>query len=164
MCQGSQSSREESWAKLQQVYAALIKAQMEKQGVSVRQLVEERKIKASQRNRFYERVAEGSLPCKELNKVLARLDIDQIRAALTVRCFADPDAYEDPCCETTAYVAEAFAAYLPEEMAACEGEFDGLRKSLCEGLAKRAISAIARNHARVEAQREAIIEPDHAFG
>ena len=52
----------------------------------------------------------------------ARLEIDPIRAAITVQCFSDPASYEDPCCETSALVAIAMATHLPSELAACEGK------------------------------------------
>lgn len=164
MCQGSKPAETKSCTQLQHEYAILIKSQMTKQGVSVRCLVDEGIIKRSHRNRFYDRVAEGSLSYAEINKITERLGIDPVRAAITVQCFAHPESYEDPCCETSAHVATALAVHLTEEMAACEGTFEPLRQSLAHGLAKRATNEIARNHARLETQREAIAIAEASFG
>ena len=164
MCQDSQQAEAKSCTQLQQEYAILIKSQMSKQGVSIRCLVDEGIIKRSHRNRFYDRVAEGSLSYAEINKITERLGIDPVRAAITVQCFEHPESYEDPCCETSAHVATALALHLTEEMAACEGTFEPLRQSLAHGLAKRATNEIARNHARLETQREAIAIAETSFG
>jgi hypothetical protein len=164
MYQGSGSVEEKSCAQVHRENAILIKLQMKKQGVSIRCLVSEGIVKSSHRHRFYERIEKGKLEFDEIVKLRQRLKIDPVRAEIAMRCFDSPESYEDPCCETTAHVATALAVQLFEVMAACDGEFEPLKKGLCQGLAKRATTAIAENHARIEAQREAIGDADRAFG
>ena len=143
MSEGSQRAEIKSCSQLQEEYSVLIRDQMQKRGVSVRKLVNEGVIRRSHRNRFFERIAEGS----------ARLEIDPIRAAITVQCFSDPASYEDPCCETSALVAIAMATPLPGELAACEGTFETIRDELCNGIAKNTSSAIAKYHRKLEDRR-----------
>lgn len=164
MGQGAQPAERKSCAQLQVEYAILIRDQMRRQGISVRCLVAEGVIRQSHRNGFFRRVEEGSLSYKEVNQIAARLNIDPVRAALTVVCFNDPESYEDPCCETTAELAASMAVELREEMDACDGNFDGLAKGLCKGLAKRTVNEIAKNHARLEAARDAITHVDESYG
>lgn len=137
----------------QREFAILIRDQMERQRVSARQLCAEGLIRQAHRNRFFDRIADGSLSQAEFNLVTERLGIDAVRAALTMHCFESADAYEDPCCETSAEVAKAIATQLPEEIAACEGTFEPIRDSLCKGIGKRTSSAIAKYHNALEAQR-----------
>ena len=153
MSEGSQRAEIKSCTQLQEEYSVLIRDQMQKRGVSVRKLVNEGVIRRSHRNRFFERIAEGSLPIAEFHAVSARLEIDSIRAAITVQCFSDPASYEDPCCETSALVAIAMATHLPSELAACEGTFETIRDELCNGIAKNTSSAIAKYHRKLEDRR-----------
>lgn len=138
---------------LQEEYAVLIRDQMQRRGVSVRKLVEKGIIRRSHRNRFYARIAEGTLPLAEFHAVTTYLEIDPIRAAITVQCFSDGTCYEDPCCETSALVAVAMATHLPGELAACEGTFETIRNELCNGIAKNTSSAIAKYHRKLEERR-----------
>lgn len=163
MYQGSQTVEGNSCAQVHRANAMLIKLQMKKQGVSVRCLVSEGIVKSSHRHRFYERIEQGKLEFDEVVQLRHRLNIDPVRAEIAIHCFDSPESYEDPCCETTAHVATALATQLYEVMAACEGEFEPLREGLCQGLAKRATTAIAENHKRIEAQREAIGDTERAF-
>ena len=148
---------------LQVEYSVLIKEQMRKQGLSVRQLVEDGVIRSSRRHRFFERIAEGSLTIAEFYAVSERLDIDPIRAAITVHCFTGGADYEDPCCETSALVAVAMAAHLPGELAACEGTFETIRNELCNGIARNTSSAIAKYHRKLEDRRNGD-DFDFAYG
>lgn len=160
---GSPAAAKLTCEQRQQEFAVLIKDQMKRQGVSVRQLHLEGLIRPHHRNDFYARIADGTLSQAEFNQVTDRLGIDPVRAALTVHCFASGGAYDDPCCETSAEVAKAIAAQLPEEIAACEGEFEPIRDALCRGIGKRTSNAIARYHAAV-AQRDDAALLDRAFG
>ena len=153
MCEGSSRVEVRSCNQLQEDYSILIKDQMAKRGVSVRSLVEDGIIRRSHRNRFFERIAEGTLPLAEFHAVTAHLEIDPIRAAITVQCFAGSGAYEDPCCETSALVAVAMATHLPSELAACEGTFETIRDELCNGIAKNPSTAIAKYHRKLEDRR-----------
>lgn len=138
---------------LQRDYANLIRQQMALQGVSVRQLWAEGVIRNNHRHRFFERLAEGSLPISEYHAVNQRLEIDPIRAAITVQCFVSEQAYDDPCCQTSALVAVAMATHLPAELAACDGEFEALRDELCKGIAQKTSNAIAKHHRMIENRR-----------
>ncbi|MEE4208891.1 MAG: hypothetical protein V2I43_06465 [Parvularcula sp.] len=137
---------------------------MARQGVSLRRLVEEGVIKRSHRSGLFERIADGSLSVGEFNRINERLGIDPVRAALAVRCFVGPSAYEDACCATSAQVATALARQLPTEMAACEGVFEPIRESLCRGLAQRTTLAIVRYHVSLEARRDDASHFDRTFG
>ena len=65
MSEGSQRAEIKSCTQLQEEYSVLTRDQMQKRGVSVRKLVNEGVIRRSHRNRFFERIAEGSLPIAE---------------------------------------------------------------------------------------------------
>ena len=160
---GSQTAVRLTCEQRQQEFAVLIQDQMRRQGVSIRQLYVEGLIRQNHRNGFYKRIANGSLSQGEFNQVAERLGIVPVRAALTVHCFASGHAYDDPCCETSAEVAKAIAVQLPEEIAACDGEFKPIRDALCRGIGKRTSNAIARYHAAV-AQRDDAALLDRAFG
>lgn len=153
MYQGPGSVEEKSCAQVHRENAILIRFQMKKLGISIRCLVNEGVVKSSHRHRFYERLEQGKLEFDEVVRLRKRLRIDPVRAEIAMRCFESPESYEDPCCETTAHVATALAVQLFEVMAACEGEFEPLREGLCQGLAKRATTAIAENHARIDLRR-----------
>ena len=148
---------------LQREYAVLIRRQMEKRGLSVRKLAERGVIRQSHRNRFFDRIAQGTLPLAEFHAVTSHLEIYPIRAAITVQCFTDATSYEDPCCETSAMVAVAMATHLPEELAACEGNFETIRSELCDGIAKNTSSAIAKYHRKLEERRNGA-DFDFAYG
>ena len=160
---GSQAVAKLTCEQRQQEFAILIRGQMKRQGVSIRQLYLEGLIRPHHRNDFYVRIADGRLTQAEFNQVTDRLGIDPVRAALTFHCFASALAYDDPCCETSAEVAKAIAVQLPEEIAACEGEFEPIREALCRGIGKRTSNAIARYHKAV-AQRDDAALLDRAFG
>ncbi|MEM6409954.1 MAG: hypothetical protein AAF683_00295 [Pseudomonadota bacterium] len=164
MCEGSQPAEPKSCAQLQIEYAMLIKEQMRKQGVSVRCLVAEGILKKSHRTGFFKRIEEGSLFQGEITKITKRLNIDPIRAAITVNCFDGAESYEDPSCKTAAALAKTIGVELREEMAAIDGNFEGLHEGQCKGLARRTVNEIARNHERVEAERDAIAEVGRAYG
>ena len=101
----SQAVAKMTCAQRQHEFSVLIKDQMARQRVSVRQLCAEGVIRPYHRNRFFGRIADGSLSQAEFNLVTERLGIDPVRAALTVHCFESGQAYDDPCCETSAAVA-----------------------------------------------------------
>lgn len=161
---GSHAVAKMTCAQRQHEFSVLIKDQMIRKGISARQLCAEGLIRPSHRNGFFARIADGSLSQAEFNLVTERLGIDPVRAALTVHCFESGRAYEDPCCETSAEVAKAIASQLPEELAACEGEFEPIRDALCKGIGKRTSNAIAKYHTGMIARRddEALLE--RAFG
>lgn len=163
MCEGSRP-RKKDCEQLQVEMASLVRSQMQAKGISLRCLVENKVIKSSHRNRFFERVSEGSLSYSEMNKLTAYLEIDPVRAAITVHCFDDPDVYDDPCCQTSADVAVQLAHELTEEIAATEGTFEPLRENLCRGSAKKLASAIARNHVEEERRRNDWDFLERSFG
>ena len=132
MSEGSQRAEIKSCVQLQEEYSVLIRDQMQKRGVSVRKLVNEGVVRRSHRNRFFERIAEGSLPIAEFHAVSARLEIDPIRAAITVQCFSDPASYEDPCCETSALVAIAMATHPSRQDAASAKDLASLADQLSQ--------------------------------
>jgi hypothetical protein len=160
----SQAVAKMTCAQRQHEFSVLIKDQMARQRVSVRQLCAEGVIRPYHRNRFFGRIADGSLSQAEFNLVTERLGIDPVRAALTVHCFESGQAYDDPCCETSAAVAKAIAYQLPEELAACDGEFEPIRDALCKGIGKRTSNAIAKYHTAMEARRDDEAMLERAFG
>lgn len=164
MCRGSQPTERKSYNQLQAEYAVLIKDQMHRQSISVRRLVDEGIIKRSHRHGLFDRIADGSLSTAEFNRIYERLAIDPVRAALAVKCFVNPEAYEDPCCATSAHVATALAVTLTEEIAACDGTFEPIRENLCKGIAKRTSTAIVRYHTALEARRDDPSLFDQTFG
>lgn len=164
MCKGLPQVEDKSCAQVHRENALLIKLQMEKQGVSIRCLVNEGIVKSSHRHRFFQRIEEGTLEFHEIVKIRQRLRIDAVRAEIAMRCFDSVESYEDPCCETTADLAASLARQLSEEMAACDGSFEGLKKGHCKGLAKRTANEIKKNHTRLEAERDAITDIDRAYG
>lgn len=164
MYHGSDGMVQEECDQPQNGLAELLRMQMQSQGVSVRCLVAEGLIRKSQRNHFFRRVADGSLYHSEINAVMNRLSIDPIRAAIAINCFRNPETYEDPCLATTAELATSLAVELTEELAACAGNFQPLRKAHCKGLAKRTAAEIAQNHARMEQSLDDFAYGARAFG
>ena len=164
MGQGANPNERKGCHKLQAEYADLIKYQMNRQGVSLRKLVDEGIIKSSHRSGLFERIADGSVSTAEFNRINERLGIDPVRAAIAVHCFVSPESYEDPCCETSAQLAIALALQLSEEIAACDGTFEPIREALCHGIAQRTSSAIARHHTELEARRHDPALFDRSFG
>lgn len=150
MCEGTVAGVATKAQSINQMYAALIREQMRLQNTSLRKLTDEGVIKESRRKRFFEKVEDGNLTIDEFQRVLLRLKIDPIRAGLVLLCYKSASSYEDPCCETTALVAVALAARLPGELAACEGQFETIRQSLCDTIARKTSSAIARHHISLE--------------
>lgn len=134
------------------LYAVLIREQMRRQGLSVKRLGQEGLIRKNHQNGFYARLEAGKISLEEFQKLNERLQIDPIRAALAMVCFENADSYDDPCCRTSAQVAMAMANHLPEEIAACDGEFEGIREQLCVTIARRTSSAIANHHRLIESK------------
>ena len=164
MCEGSRPHQKDC-EQLQIEMASLVRSRMQAKGVSLRCLVDNKIIKSSHRNHFFERLAEGTLSYAEVNKLTAYLDIDPVRAAITVHCFDDPEVYDDPCCETSADVAVHLAHELTEEIAAIEdGNFQPLRDSLCKGSARKLASAIAKNHVDEQRRQNDFHFLDKQFG
>ena len=116
MGQGANPNERKSCHKLQAEYADLIRYQMNRQGVSLRKLVDEGIIKSSHRSGLFERIADGSVSTAEFNRINERLGIDPVRAAIAVHCFVSPESYEDPCCETSAQLAIALALQLLSQL------------------------------------------------
>ena len=152
MCEGTEDGVASRAHSINQLYAALIKEQMRLQNTSLRKLTDEGVIKESRRKKFFDKVEDGNLTIDEFQRVLLHLKIDPIRAGLVLLCYESASSYEDPCCETTALVAVALAARLPSELAACEGQFETIRQSLCDTIARKTSSAIAKHHMSLESR------------
>ncbi len=150
MCKGTPEVVGVKAHSVNRMYAALIKEQMQLRHTSLRKMADEGVLKRSRRAGFFERLEAGSLTIDEFQRVLVHLEIDPIRAGLVLLCYNSASSYEDPCCETTALVAVALAARLPSELAACEGQFATIRQSLCETIAKKTSTAIAKHHMSLE--------------
>lgn len=152
MSEGTIAGVATSAQSINRMYAALIREQMRLQNTSLRKLTDEGVIKESRRKKFFEKVEDGNLTIDEFQRVLLRLKIDPIRAGLVLLCYESASSYEDPCCETTALVAVALAARLPSELATCEGQFETIRQSLCDTIARKTSSAIAKHHMSLESR------------
>lgn len=163
MCDRTDEGIERATHALHQRYAVIIREQMSKQGLSVYALANEGVIPKHRRNDFFPRLREGKLSMGEFQRVLLRLNIDPVRAALSLLCDEVSGSYEDPCCETISLVATSLAKHLPGEMATCEGEFSSLRAGLCESIAQRTSATIARHHAQME-RRQNGDGFEHAYG
>lgn len=163
MCADDNSEFAQIAESLQQRYAVLIREQMTRQGLSVRGLATEGVIKKHRKNDFFARLREGRLTINEFNRVMARLEIDPVRAAISFLCDRPSGSYEDPCCETVSLVATSLAKHLPGEMESCEGTFETLRAGLCDMIAQKNATTIARHHQRIEGRHNGE-GFDHAYG
>lgn len=150
MCKGTLDGVGTKAHNVNRMYAALIREQMKLRNTSLRKLVDEGVIKKSTRVGFFGKIETGSVTIDEFQRVLVHLEIEPIRAGLVLLCYNSASSYEDPCCETTALVAVALAARLPSELAACDGQFETIRQSLCETIAKKTSTAIAKHHMSLE--------------
>ena len=147
MCKGTPEVVGVKAHSVNRMYAALIKEQMQLRHTSLRKMADEGVLKRSRRAGFFERLEAGSLTIDEFQRVLVHLEIDPIRAGLVLLCYESAS-----CCETTALVAVALAARLPSELAACEGQFETIRQSLCDTIARKTSSAIAKHHMSLESR------------
>lgn len=163
MCDGTTEGVASRAHSVNQLYAELIKEQMRLQNTSLRKLADEGVIKEGKRKKFFDKIEDGNLSIDEFQRVMLYLKIDPIRAGLVLLCYNSASSYEDPCCETTALVAIALAARLPSELAACEGEFATIRQSLCDTIARKTSSAIAKHHMSLESRQNGG-GFDHAYG
>ncbi len=153
MSEGSKDDLKGAARRVNKIYAAMIRSQMRKRGASVRTLAQEGVIKNHRRAGFFEKIEGGNLPLDEFQRILIRLEVDPVRAGIVLLCQQNASFYEDPCCETTALLARSLAVHLPSELADCEGEFEPIRESLGDSIAKRNASAIANHHRQIEQRR-----------
>jgi len=137
-------------------YAALIRAVMAKRGVSVTRLYEEGVIRKCTARAFDGRLASGEISAKEFSDLFAYLDINPLRATLALTCLENAEGYFDPTCKTIAELAVEAVVTLHEEIAACEGDFEPIRLSLCKALAQRVSGMIVDHHKRIEEARAAV--------
>lgn len=135
-------------------FAELIEAVMDQKGISVRRLVQEGVIAKGHRVGFAKRLRNGTITFAEFQGLVAYLEIDQVRAALVVNCLHSSTAYFEPTCVTSADLASELCVQMSTEMAACEGSFEPLRKSLCKSIAAKTTSDIARHHVSLNSYRD----------
>lgn len=138
-----------------QDYAGLVRAVMDKRGVSVRRLHELGIIRKCTARAFDERLSSGDISNGEFEALFEHLQIDPLRATLALSCLDDPEAYFDPTCRTVAELARYTVETLHEQVASCEGDFEPVRRSLCQSLAKRMSGMIVEHHNRIEEARMA---------
>jgi len=141
--------------RLQREYAELVRTVMEERGISVRKLHETRVIRKCTARAFDDRLRSGEISTGEFNALLHYLGIDRMRATLALIGLHDPDAYFDPTCKTASYLAIETAVTLHEQIAACEGDFEPIRRALCRSLAERMSGLIVEHHKRIEQARTA---------
>ena len=125
--------------------AVIISDSMQQQGESVRGLYRSGAI--SRRQSFWKRLHTGRVYVHELEELLMHLGIDLARAVTAVTESDDPRSYFDPVMETQSRLARAHLTSLREMTAALDGEFEPVRHALCESIARRNATEIAKYHA-----------------
>jgi len=138
-------------------YARLIRSVMRKRGVSVTRLYELGVIRKCTARGFDDRIKSGDITTGEFTALLLHLEIEPLRATLALSCLDDPDSYFDPTCRTVSELAIETVVMLHEQIAACEGDFEPIRKSLCQALAQRLSGMIVDHHKRIEEARASVI-------
>lgn len=138
-------------------YGTLIRAVMKARGISAKKLYQENVIRRCTFREFDRRLVEGQITTAELNCIFAYLNIDPVRATLALFILHSPDAYFDPSCETASQLASETVVVLSEQLAACGGDFEPIKKGLCRSLAQRTSGMIVEHHRRVEEVRTSAI-------
>lgn len=134
-------------------YCLLIRTVMKQKQVTAKRLFDDHVIRRCTFRDFNRRLATGHITITELNALFVYLGIDPIRATLALSILHNADAYFDPSCETASYIAAETALVLTEQIAACEGNFEPIKQTLCRSLAQRTTGAIVEHHRRVEQVR-----------
>lgn len=134
-------------------YGTLIRAVMRVSGVSAKKLYQNKVIRRCTFREFDKRLVEGLITTAELNSIFTYLDIDPVRATLALFILNSPDAYFDPGCETASQLASETVVALLEQLAACDGDFEPIKRGLCKSLAERTSGMIVEHHKRVEEVR-----------
>lgn len=138
-------------------YGTLIRAVMKANGISVSKLRQDNVIRKCTWRQFDMRLTEGQITTAELNSIFAYLDIDPVRATLALFILHNADAYFDPSCETASQLASETVVVLSEQLAACGGDFEPIKKGLCRSLAQRTSGMIVEHHKRIEQVRTSAI-------
>lgn len=141
--------------RLQREYAELVRTVMHERSISVRKLYDNGIIRKCTARAFDDRLRGGEISTGEFNALLQYLGVDRMRATLALIGLHDPNAYFDPTCKTASYLAVETAITLHEQIAACEGDFEPIRLSLCRSLAERMSGLIVEHHKRIEEARTA---------
>lgn len=140
-----------SQSEIDRGYCALIRRYLHDKRISDRELERTGVIKS--RRHFARRLEAGSLSQRECHHLMAQLGIDPIRAHVAIIAQGDPDQYFDPICEFVSAMAEELSAVLTERAAACQGDFEPIRRSLCRSMASRFCDQVMEHQQRVHAAR-----------
>ena len=137
-------------------YAALIRAVMKERRIPAKKLFQDNIIRKCTWREFDKRLSTGQITTAELNALVAYLDIDPVRATLALFCLHNAEAYFEATCETASHLASETVIVLSEQIAACDGDFEPIKQTLCRSLAQRTSGMIVEHHKRVEEVRTGV--------
>ena len=132
---------------------AVIAAEISRQGLSTRRLVEAGVIR--RRQGFLARLAAALLVSSEIEALVRHLQIDTVRVAIAVEVFGDPHFYFDVLCLNLANVCRALEGAVRRHGDALDCAFEPMRPALCAAVADRICQALVIHHARIEEARSA---------
>lgn len=135
-------------------YAALIRAAMRHKGINKTALWKAKTIRKCTWASFEERLDSGEILLWELKAMCLYLEIENIRASLTLRCADSADDYFEPTYEAAAEIARLTMTNLAEQMIASEGNFSPIRVSICNNIARMQVSGILEHNNRVNAAQD----------
>ena len=132
-------------------YVRLVLHVMSRNNVSSREL--ERRTALS-RHRLRAMFKSGNMTVHEQEVVFEHLAIDPHCAFLAVYRFNDPEAYYSPIVSMAASLADHLARELNDEASARIGDFEPIRKSLLNGLAKDVATRVMAHQERSREHKE----------
>lgn len=141
-------------------YPALIRLAMRQKRVNKTAMLKAGVIKRSTWKNFDAKIDEGTISVFEFNKVLVFLDIEPVQAALTLTCLKNVDEYFEPTCEAASLLAKETVISLTEKMAAVEGNFNPMKRTIFKTLADRQVTGLIERNRAINELRNNDVQPE----